>query len=449
MEEDSQLIKVLVISSNPLSTTSNNGKTLASFFGDWPQENLAQLFFYPDLPTSSICRNYFRITDSEMLHGLFRRGSDCGSRVNICKREVPESIPDRRFYRESVVNSELARLGRELIWLSGAWETPGLWDWVENFAPTVIFFNVGGNIFQYRIAQAIARRLNIPIALIVWDDYFLPRISVSPSFWLRLAWLRSSLMSLCKPPQPLMINLCKGMSDSYKEHFGISSIVLPYSIELPKVMPPPPPVPSDGKARLIYLGGLHLNRWKTLGRLGRVLAENAINAKLEIYCQQQPSAKMLDEITIQGFSEYCGALTASGVAEKLLEGSILVHVESFDRVNRGIARLSISTKIPEYLASARCILAIGPREVASIDYLASMGCAKVVTDLDGNHLVEALREIVTDEGAQASFRLKAWEIAISNHDLSKTRTLFKEALRKLQSPFSNKGKVGRALVSSR
>ena len=48
---------------------------------------------------------------------------------------------------------------------------------------------------------------------------------------------------------------------------------------------------------------------------------------------------------------------------------MLVHVESFDNKSRQLTKLSISTKIPEYLATGKPIIAIGPREVASLEYL--------------------------------------------------------------------------------
>ena len=47
----------------------------------------------------------------------------------------------------------------------------------------------------------------------------------------------------------------------------------------------------------------------------------------------------------------------------------MVHVESKKRKYRNITKLSVSTKISEYLAFRKCILAYGPIDVASIKYL--------------------------------------------------------------------------------
>ena len=63
------------------------------------------------------------------------------------------------------------------------------------------------------------------------------------------------------------------------------------------------------------------------------------------------------------------------------EADILLHVESFNEKMKKYTRLSISTKIPEYLASKRLIIAIGPVDIASIEYLKDNKAALI---LDNN-----------------------------------------------------------------
>ena len=60
-------MKVLVISHNILSHTSNMGRTLLNFFKDFPQESLSQLYFHKEVPTTDICTDYFRVTDFDVI----------------------------------------------------------------------------------------------------------------------------------------------------------------------------------------------------------------------------------------------------------------------------------------------------------------------------------------------------------------------------------------------
>ncbi len=76
-----RLPRVLFVSVNPFSQTSNNGKTFASFFEGYGTDALAQLYFHRELPSSPVCDNYFRITDEDLVHDLVRPWRVTGERV--------------------------------------------------------------------------------------------------------------------------------------------------------------------------------------------------------------------------------------------------------------------------------------------------------------------------------------------------------------------------------
>lgn len=69
--------KVLVISHNCFSTSGSNGRTLGNFFVNWPKEAIAQFFIFNEIPDSSVCENYFRVTDTEALKAFYK-GSEAG-----------------------------------------------------------------------------------------------------------------------------------------------------------------------------------------------------------------------------------------------------------------------------------------------------------------------------------------------------------------------------------
>ena len=55
--------RILVISHNVFSKSTAMGKTMSSMLSCVPPENLAQLYFHSEVPTTDVCKNYFRITD--------------------------------------------------------------------------------------------------------------------------------------------------------------------------------------------------------------------------------------------------------------------------------------------------------------------------------------------------------------------------------------------------
>jgi hypothetical protein len=63
----------------------------------------------------------------------------------------------------------------------------------------------------------------------------------------------------------------------------------------------------------------------------------------------------------------------------MAENDVVVFVESFEPQFCNVARLSFSTKICDYLASGKCILAIGPGNIAPIEYLVEENAAVVAS----------------------------------------------------------------------
>ena len=64
--------KVLVISHNPFCIYQNNGKTISSIFKSWPSNKIRQLYFSSEMPNSSICQDYFRLSDADQVKSLFK-----------------------------------------------------------------------------------------------------------------------------------------------------------------------------------------------------------------------------------------------------------------------------------------------------------------------------------------------------------------------------------------
>ena len=57
----------LIIQNNPFSYATGNGKTIASMFSEWTNENLAQIFTSNLQPDFTICKNYYKISDANAL----------------------------------------------------------------------------------------------------------------------------------------------------------------------------------------------------------------------------------------------------------------------------------------------------------------------------------------------------------------------------------------------
>jgi len=94
------------------------------------------------------------------------------------------------------------------------------------------------------------------------------------------------------------------------------------------------------------------------------------------------------------YIQYVGSVNENEIVEEMGKYDILIDVESFDRKMKYKTRLYISTKIPEYLASGKPILAVGPDDISSIRYLKRLGISYIINSLDETSIKNELMKIL-------------------------------------------------------
>ena len=87
-------------------------------------------------------------------------------------------------------------------------------------------------------------------------------------------------------------------------------------------------------------------------------------------------------MTLENGIRYHGPINSERVKEVMAKSRFLIHTESFADNMRHSVMYSVSTKIADSLASGTCIIAYGPKEVASMAYLAENNAAFCITDDD-------------------------------------------------------------------
>jgi hypothetical protein len=365
--------RMLIISNNAFSDTTNNGKTLASFFDEYPAGKIAQLYFNPEEPTITRYNNYFRIMDMDVVRSVVKKSNACGKKIsgnhNLKDNKVQKETPSLVTI---ISKNNLARIAREVLWKSMKWKTKELDDWLNEFSPEVIFLCAGDSGFAYDITKYVQDKYGSKLVVYITDDYVLPRKTLSPFWW----WRRNQILDRMKETvqkSDLFITISQQMRKVYAELLGKDSIL---AVNMTNSMKDGSiSAVNNGKVTLVYAGGFHFKRYVTLRLLAQSLKKyndstiNEQKAYLKIYSGQEPNRKVLKYLNLEGVSKYCGKLSSVQLKEVLNSCDIPVHVESFDKKSIESTRLSISTKIPEYLSLGKAILAIGPNQVASMEYL--------------------------------------------------------------------------------
>ena len=402
--------KTLIISANALSTQTNNGKMVASFFKSYPTENLAQIFTWPEYPDSAVCENYYRITDQEMLRSWL--GTVPGKQVERRPAQQDGQMPG--IFRKSFKNWPVMRLIRDVVWTNPRWKTADLVRWLDDFSPEIVFFLGLNNPAMYRMAEWVSERYRAPVIVYITDDYFLPRRSFSPCFHIRRQWLETSMRRLLHREHTALLTINRYMAEAYRDFFGKEGVEIFNAVPVPENVSVKEA--EDGPVYVSYIGNLLNDRTSTLQAFCRLLdgypRKDAF--RFQIFTRETFSQKQLKRLTLPPWVEHCGALDAEGVSRQLQRSDVLMHMESFHYQNRRDTLLSLSTKLMEYLAAARPVLMIGPPEVGSSRFLKEETTNIVVDSLSSESVYAALdrlldagmRKRISEENIENARRLQ-------------------------------------------
>ena len=362
--------KILIISSNPVSNIFNNGKTLAAFFDNYPKENLAQLYFSAAAPDSDICSKYYRISDMDMLKFKLKKSNYCGQAVEPVLGNGSKNADEGKI--QNVRKNNFTRLLREVLWRKG-WKTDELLKWLDEFKPDVVFFLAGDVVYGHKICQYIVKKYNTKMAMYITDDYVLPRYDIDVFGYIRRTMIRK-WMKISVNRADTLFTISELMKSCYKKMYGKDSYVAANMYE-PSEERENKVVEKDNLV-ITYAGGLHYNRDATLLKL--IDALEKINNKnedgkkeiiLNIYSGSNVKKNVMKRFSESKSCYFGGLLGPEELEEKLQQSDFLLHVESFSKRNICDTKLSLSTKIPEYMSYSKPIIAIGPGKVASMQYL--------------------------------------------------------------------------------
>ncbi len=412
--------KILLIASEPYRADSTS-RYLATFFGGWDPERIAQIYTVDTLPSEGFCRQYYRMTDMEMIGRLFGK-KPAGRRVAV--GEKVQAPPEKRkrqnrffaFFKR--FNSHPTMLYfRSLLWKRKRWDTESFRRFVDEFDPELLFFPMGRNLFDAEIALTLAKEKNIPLITFFPDDYYYRyKSDFSPFSFLyrrRLSRLLKSLFA----KSAYNITVCDKMTEQYEKGFGAPCQAMYFSSS----------ITLNGQekrdpCRFAFLGSPGYGRWRTLLLLGNALGKISEDLYIDVYAKPHDNEPYERALRACPAIRLHGAIPYDEVVRVMKESHYVLHVEDFRESSRKQTRYSLSTKISDCLASGALPVAIGPLDVGSIDYLSQNGAALVFTD--PKTLEAELSRRLFDEELITKTLKRAAAVAKENCDPPKNQARF-------------------------
>lgn len=409
MSELIQYPRVLIISHNALSMTNNMGKTLVSYFRSFPKDHLAQLYFHEGVPHSNICSNYYSFSDKDALKSVINRFCRGTIYRDIEFDESSSSIITGALYTAGKTKNPIVSYARDFIWRISHWKNKQMINWIREFSPEVIFYASGDYCFSYRIARYLSNLLNLPLVTCCFDDFYLYCAYENKIFGKAYYnhFLKVAKNTIYKSEKLFTVNDL--MSKEYEKFFGKKSSVLYTAANISETE-----TQYESKHSINYIGGLALNRQIPIVEIGRLMKSGIDGLEDHINVYSAESRKeILDVLVESNGIKYKGSIGPIEVRKVIEDSLAVIHVESFDNNNRSRTRLSLSTKIAESLGSGTILIAYGPSELASMQYLRENNVAIVADNI--TDLKKKICETLIQEDKYNEMVERALNLARKNH----------------------------------
>lgn len=410
-------MRILIVSNSPWRSDNSFGNSFSNIFEGIPDLEIANIYCKYGKPQTKAATRFFQITEKSILKSILKHTPSGQEVFQEDEAEAPADRDETAFNKIKRHKSIPMYWARAMIWKTGKWKSQALLDFLDDFKPDLLFIPVYYSHYLHDINRFILKRYGIPAVGYVSDDvYTLKQFSLSPFFWIDRLILRPKMkkvFSWCKT----VYVISETQRREYAAIFGDKFKVLTKCASFADENKPAFKVP-EMPLKLVYAGNVSAGRGKILCALAesvRTLNDKENTFTLDIYTSTPLGDKVKDTLNGGGVALH-PPVSYAKIREIQADADILVHAEAFDLKERLSVHQSFSTKIVDYIASNRCILAIGSDTCASIQYFIENDCAAVATA--PSEISERLSELKDTPALLAEYAEKAWQSGKAHHERS-------------------------------
>ena len=365
--------RLLVIDNIAIGSNTATGRVKKTFLGDWPQSQLLQIW------QANSGSNGFRALTLDNDGSCFALSGD--DVLNICRNFAPEAVYVR---------------------------------------PT--------DAVSLEMAERVIETLGVPYAVHIMDDW--PdrlRMTNSDQFLI----LDRSLKNLLSRAS-IRWSICKKMSLAYSERYGVNFESLANGVEINHFSSAKKEMKRPFIVR--YMGGLANDMsFDSVFEIAQVISQLYREIEIEFHIHTMDWYRRAAETAAVGlngvyiselvpWSQYYNAMSSSDT---------LVIAYNFDETSVNYTKFSLANKMPECLASGVPLLAYGPSDVATIEYLEKTSCSCVVNQRNPLLLKENLLRLATSPELRNTLASKARDFAARNLSSQMAHKRFRQGITRI------------------
>ena len=410
---DLNLFPKVYILLEPFNDSTGMGVTMTNLFKDWPKEQIAIAAHSLDVDLCERirpCQSYLvlspPVSSNSMPSGKTSTAKKFRGRIRDCAKFIYTKLGISDIRNIKVCES--------------------LKKSISDFQPDIIFTALG-SLDRIRFVEDVHKFYpSAKLAVYIVDDW--PNTKQNGR-WVPWLWKQiydKSLRSLLDKTS-YFLSICQTMSDSYLAQYGKRFIPFhnPVDNTAWQRINPVRRYPEDIFS-IIYVGKINRDTKENILTLGKVvdgMNKSGIKVKFDVYT---PSQHQIDATRYIGFT-INQAVANDQIPQLLKSYDALYLTLGFSRISREYTRLSMPTKLTEYLAAGVPILLHAPSEIAVTKYVSDTNTGLICSENSAEALEDKLEKMINDSNLRERLNANALSLA-KNHDITIVRNKFREAL---------------------
>ncbi len=416
---------VLIISHTCFSDTDSMGSTLASYFSEYPIEKVAQFYIKDMQPNVPFCKNFFCVTDKDVLHGLIKPWRKPIGRAftifDLDDNKEKKTFAEVDSYAK-YCNRHRNLLIRNLVWSTKIWYNQKLKNWIDEIKPELILVQPGDFAYLLDMAVLLSKKLNVPLFVHQSESYYLKAYESNNLFYrIYRRDFKRAYEKLMKNTKAV-IYLCDALKRDYDKYFSCKSYTIMKSTQIE------PKKKNDKETsdtyKFIYAGNLgeKVGRAEPLLKMGIAIKE--LGYHIDVFSASE--GEHLKELTIENGIKMHSAVSYDLLQQKIKESDFVLHMENQNEENIIDLQYAFSTKIADMLASGCCPIIFGSERIASIKYFKDTNTGLVIeNECD---LYSKIKEVIENKSLRESYIENALNQAKKYHNPEVNAELFAEIL---------------------
>lgn len=415
--------RILFLTRTALKSNTSTGNTTYNLFSFYDKDNCISVYCRDEVPNIDLCKEYYCISERELINGFCTRDfvGKIFSFENIDTLNIDESIEKARYDTMKKYRLYIFLWIRELIWFftKRKWENSNLKKFVTDFKPDIIYMPIYDCFYMHILLYKLVKWTNAKVLLNSGDDiYSFNKYRLSPFYYINQVILRYYIRKTIGIADKVV---CFSALETkmLNSIFGNKVIQIFRGHEVNNLQLDSTNSNINANIKILYTGNISYGRWKTLLKFGEVVDKLNSTCKGQQITVDVYTANELNSIQRRLFSKLKSVLfhkevSFKEVVELQRSADVLLNIESFDKKDIELVKMSFSTKIVDYLFSGRCILSFGPNCVNSINYLTSNECTLYAASEED--LYHKLENLILDRKLLSYYAQKALDIGIKNHN---------------------------------